>query len=153
MLKQRARLDAQRSKTSGLNPNPLEPARSKHDPLLSRKSQNIIENVSIVSAHFSCVGHVFHTFFLKVAPVWAPGSSPKVLKRCENSAQGCPDGAQRRFNGFSKCQKNTKMNAESTQIEPNGVKMERNVPKPLTRHPEAPTKYIKTQKCDLCFLL
>ena len=49
------------------------------------------------------------------------------------------------MDGYS-AETNMEIDAKCTQMEPNGVQMERNVPKPLKRLPEAAPKYIKTQK-------
>ena len=60
-------MDAQRAKTSGLNPNPIEPARCKRSLPFPTKTQHIVEHVSICGTIFGYVSYLFQAFFLKVA--------------------------------------------------------------------------------------
>ena len=69
--------EAQRLQTRGLNPTPIEPARSKRCLPLSTKTQNIFESASIWAPKF---GHVCYLF---------PPFSPKVLTGGQGRAPKC----------------------------------------------------------------
>ena len=60
--KERAKMEAQKEKTSGLNLNPLAPAQSKRTFAFSRKTPKIIGNASISAPFFSSFLNLFRDF-------------------------------------------------------------------------------------------
>ena len=116
-------------KTRGSNTNPIEPARSKCILPLSTKTQNSIENVSILAPILGHFGYLFRAFCSKVAQ-GVQGRAPKCAKVYQNGAQGCPNGAQGCPNGPQGC-------PNGPQGCPNGPPRSPKVPKRHQKVPQA----------------
>ena len=120
MQKKTAKMEAHRDKNSGLNPNPLAPAQSKHTFPFSEKTTNFNENASIPAPFFCFLLHIFRAFSRKVTKgVEGPEPEPERDTRMEaKGVQMEPRGHKVKPQGSRKSNKSATCNPRDSKWSP-----------------------------------